>query len=91
MKLNYFAAILLMSAGLAQGETIDVLGQKISFSNPSGYCTLGHSQRERDLMTMSQRSVGPGSRIVHAPFGAPNWRHSGVGLEKTLITGYRSS
>ena len=71
MKLNYFAAILLMSAGLAQGETIDVLGQKISFSNPSGYCTLGHSQRERDLMTMSQRSVGPGSRIVHAAIRCP--------------------
>lgn len=71
MKLNYFAAILLMTSGLARGDTIDVLGQKLSFSNPSGYCTLGNTQRERDLMAMSQRAVGPGSRIVHAAIRCP--------------------
>lgn len=47
-------------------ETINVLGQQISFSNPSGYCTPGSSERERELMAMSARSVGAGARLVHA-------------------------
>ena len=66
MKFNHFAAVLLMACGLAWGDTIDVLGQKLSFNNPSGYCTLGNTQRERDLLAVSQHSVGPGSRIIHA-------------------------
>lgn len=66
MKFNYFAAVLLIACGLARGDTIDVLGQKLSFNNPSGYCTLGNTQRERDLLAVSQHSVGPGSRIIHA-------------------------
>lgn len=49
-----------------RAETINVLGQQISFSNPSGYCTPGNSERERKLMAMSARSVGPGARMVHA-------------------------
>ena len=71
MKLTFFAAILLMACGLARGDMIDVLGQRLSFSNPSGYCTLGNTQRERDLMAMSQSAVGPGSRIVHAAIRCP--------------------
>lgn len=47
-------------------ETINVLGQQISFSNPSGYCTPGNSERERELMAMSARSVGSGARLIHA-------------------------
>lgn len=47
-------------------ESINVLGQQISFSNPSGYCTPGNSERERELMAMSARSVGTGARLVHA-------------------------
>ncbi len=47
-------------------ETINVLGQQISFSNPSGYCTPGDSERERELMAMSARSVGSSARLVHA-------------------------
>ena len=47
-------------------ETINVLGQQISFSNPSGYCTPGNSERERELMAMSARSVGAGARLIHA-------------------------
>ena len=66
MKFIRFATILLMVSDLAWGDTIDVLGQKLSFTNPSGYCTLGNSQRERDLRAMNQSAVGPGSRIVHA-------------------------
>lgn len=69
MKLNHFAALLLMACSLAQGDTIDVLGQKLIFSNPSGYCTLGNTQRERDLLAVSQRAVGPGSRIIHSAIG----------------------
>lgn len=49
-----------------RAETINVLGQQISFSNPSGYCTPGNSERERELMAMSARSVGAGARLVHA-------------------------
>lgn len=49
-----------------QTETINVLGQQISFSNPSGYCTPGNSERERELMAMSARSVGVGARLIHA-------------------------
>ncbi len=49
-----------------QAQTIEVLGQRITFTNPSGYCTPGESVRERDLMTMSKSSVGPGARLVHA-------------------------
>ena len=71
MKLNHFAAILLLTSGLARGDTIEVLGQKLSFSNPPGYCKLGNTQRERELMIMSQRAVGPGSRIVHAAIRCP--------------------
>lgn len=66
MKISHFAAVLLIKCALARAETIDVLGQKLSFSNPSGYCTLGNTQSERDLMNISQRAVGAGSRIVHA-------------------------
>lgn len=66
MKINYFAVVLLTACGLARGDTIDVLGQRLSFSNPTGYCTLGDTQRERDLLAVSQRAIGPGSRIIHA-------------------------
>lgn len=71
MNVKFLAGILLIFASLAQGESIDVLGQKVRLSNPSGYCTLGNSQRERDLLEVSQRSVGPGSRIVHAAIRCP--------------------
>lgn len=47
-------------------EAINVLGQQISFSNPSGYCTPGNSERERELMALSARSVGANARLVHA-------------------------
>ena len=66
MKPQHCAAFLLMACCLASGDTIDVLGQKLSFSKPSGYCTLGNTQRERELLDVSQRAVGPGSRIVQA-------------------------
>lgn len=65
MKPQYFAAIMLAACGAASADIVEVLGQKLTFSNPSGYCTLGNTQRERDLFNISQRSVEPGSRIVH--------------------------
>lgn len=71
MKPQHFAAIVLMAYGVAWSDTIDVLGQKLTFSNPSGYWTLGYTQRERDLLNLSQRAVGPGSRIVHAAVRCP--------------------
>ena len=36
------------------------------FSNPSGYCTPGKSAREVELMDLARRSLGEGSRLVHA-------------------------
>lgn len=47
-------------------ESVNVLGQQIEFSNPSGYCTPGKSAREVELMDLARRSLGEGSRLVHA-------------------------
>jgi hypothetical protein len=71
MKHQHFSAFLLIACGVAWGDTIDVLGQRLSFGNPSGYCTLGNTQRERDLLNVSQRAVRPDSRIVHAAVLCP--------------------
>jgi hypothetical protein len=71
MKPQTFAVFLLMAWGAAKGDTIDVLGQRLTFNNPTGYCTVGNTQRERDLLNVSQRAVGPGSRIVHAAIRCP--------------------
>ena len=50
----------------AATESVDVLGQQVMFSNPSGYCTPGKSAREVELMDLARRSLGEGSRLVHA-------------------------
>lgn len=47
-------------------ESVNVLGQRVVFSNPRGYCTPGRSAREVELMDVAKRSVGEGSRLVHA-------------------------
>lgn len=47
-------------------ESVNVLSQQVVFSNPSGYCTPGKSSREVDLMDLARRSIGEGSRLVHA-------------------------
>ncbi len=50
----------------AATESVNVLGQQVVFSNPSGYCTPGKSAREVELMNLARRSLGEGSRLVHA-------------------------
>jgi hypothetical protein len=50
----------------AATESVNVLGQQVVFSNPSGYCTPGTSERELELMDLARRSLGEGSRLVHA-------------------------
>ena len=50
----------------AATESVNVLSQQVAFSNPSGYCTPGNSAREVELMDMAKRSLGEGSRLVHA-------------------------
>lgn len=50
----------------AATESVNVLGQQVVFSNPSGYCTPGKSAREVELMDLATRSLGEGSRLVHA-------------------------
>ncbi len=50
----------------AATESMDVLGQQVVFSNPSGYCTPGKSAREVELLDLARRSLGEGSRLVHA-------------------------
>lgn len=50
----------------AATESVSVLGQQVVFSNPSGYCTPGKSAREVELMNLARRSLGEGSRLVHA-------------------------
>jgi len=47
-------------------ESVNVLGQQVGFSNPSGYCTPGKSAREVELMDLARRSLGEGSRLVHS-------------------------
>lgn len=47
-------------------ESVSVLGQRVVFSNPSGYCTPGKSAREVELMDLARRSLSEGSRLVHA-------------------------
>ena len=47
-------------------ESVSVLGQQVVFSNPTGYCTPGKSARELELMNLAARSLGEGSRLVHA-------------------------
>lgn len=64
MKLKHITTIFFLSTGLAYGETIDILGQKLNFKNPYGYCTLGGSQRERDLSNISMPPNAP-FRIIH--------------------------
>lgn len=67
-----------------RAETINVLGQQISFLNPSGYCTPGNSERERELMTMSARSVGAGARLVHAAVRCSELKDYRSGRRETL-------
>lgn len=50
----------------AATESVNVLGQQVVFSNPKGYCTPGKSAREVELMDLARRSLGEGSRLVHA-------------------------
>lgn len=50
----------------AATESVNVLGQQVVFTNPSGYCTPGKSAREVELMDLARRSLGDGSRLVHA-------------------------
>ena len=50
----------------AATESVNVLGQQVVFSNPRGYCTPGTSAREVELMDLARRSLGEGSRLVHA-------------------------
>lgn len=50
----------------ASTESVNVLGQQVMFSNPSGYCTPRTSAREVELMDLARRSLGEGSRLVHA-------------------------
>ena len=50
----------------AATESVNVLGQQIVFSNPSGYCTPSKSAREVELVDLAIRSLGEGSRLVHA-------------------------
>lgn len=47
-------------------ETVEVLGQRISFTNPTGYCTPGKSAREVELLDIARRSLGDSVRLVHA-------------------------
>lgn len=50
----------------AAAESVNVLGQQVLFSNPSGYCTPGESAREVELMDLAKRSLAEGSHLVHA-------------------------
>jgi hypothetical protein len=84
MKLTFFGAVMCMATGLAGAETIEILGQQINLTNPSGYCTLSSSPRERELMATSQRSIGPGARLVHAAIRCAELEDFRAGRRETL-------
>ncbi|NGP53582.1 peptidoglycan-binding domain-containing protein [Thioalkalivibrio sp. XN8] len=50
----------------ASKETIQALGQRLVFSNPNGYCTLGGTPREEELLSLTKRSLGKDVRLLHA-------------------------
>jgi hypothetical protein len=51
-----------MKESVAQQSTVlestEVLGQQINFTNPSGYCTPGNSEREVEIMKMARSALG---------------------------------
>lgn len=47
-------------------ESVEILNQRIIFSNPQGYCTIGKTIREIELMNLTKRAIGDGARLVHA-------------------------
>lgn len=65
MKFHSCLFAILAASGLAHAETIEVLSQKLNIQNPAGYCSLGKSPRERELMALNERAVGQGARVVH--------------------------
>lgn len=68
----------------AATESVNVLGQQVVFSNPSGYCTPGKSAREADLMDLARRSLGEGSRLVHAAVRCSELEDYGKGRREML-------
>lgn len=83
-RLSSVVVLLCMSISLVEAETIEVLGQRISFTNPSGYCTLGSSSRERELMDMTQHAVGSGARLVYVAILCSELEAFRVGRRDTL-------
>ena len=46
-------------------QQLYVLGQKISFTNPIGYCTPGDSVREKELIATSKQMLSSSVRLAH--------------------------
>lgn len=65
-------------------ESVEVLGQQVFFSNPSGYCTPGASAWELELIDLARRSLGEGSRLVHAAFRCSELEDYGEGRREML-------
>lgn len=53
------------SQNARQRENITTLGQKIAFTNPEGYCTLGTTEREAQLRSIAERTVEGRVRVLH--------------------------
>lgn len=68
MRRVTIGALVYLASTLASAETFEALGQQINVTNPAGYCTVGNSPAERELLSIGQRMVGPGARIVHAAY-----------------------
>lgn len=79
-----FGVLVSLSCTLASAETFEVLGQRINVTNPAGYCTVGSSPRERELMVTGQRLVGPGARIVHAAYRCSELEAFKAGRQETF-------
>lgn len=65
MKVAYLALLLGLHCALAYAGTLEVLGQQINYTVPDGYCAVGETQRERELLDQARRAVGPSIRLLH--------------------------
>lgn len=53
-----------MAATSVRAETVVVLGRDVRVTSPPGYCAVGDSERERQLLSSSQRAMGRDARAV---------------------------
>ena len=54
-----------LSAYKSKSQQLYLLGQQISFTNPSGYCTPGESVREKELVAAGKKMLSGSAQLTH--------------------------